>query len=542
MTARQAPPRRPLRRALSRILAGTAAVFATALLPGAASADMFGLVIGIDDYQHIGKLQGAVNDARDVAKSLTAAGAKDVVLLTDADAKRDAIIAAWDKLLAKSRPDDVLVLSYAGHGGQEPERVKGSEKDGLDEVLLLAGFDTKGPGTTQRIVDDDIAVMLQRAAPRRVIFVSDACHSGTMTRSFDRRAGALGTRFAAYGAIEDDALPPPTRDAAVAEQTDQNHVTFFAAVAEHELAPEVYIDGQPRGALSWAFSRALRGNADRDGDGVLSKGELEAFIQETVRMKVAGRQHPQVHPTGRGSQALLPSPGQSAANASDGFPPARPMTLRVMGGDTAPVAAALKGVRPAGDQETARLLWDASTGDVVTALGDVVGNVPGKANDPATLSRLQGVIDKWALVERLEGVAERRSLSLALKPDDRAYRKGDTFTLTIGGHSRTYFTLFNLGYDGTVNFLYPQNNAQFRDPLEITPGKPYDLTLKVDPPFGADHFVAIASAAPLTDLHRELAAIDGQAASAKIGDLLARHLPGKNVEIGWHGVFTTAGP
>ncbi|PWC40969.1 caspase family protein [Azospirillum sp. TSO35-2] len=519
------------------LVAGTvAAAVIAGLLPGIARADMFGLVIGIDDYQHINKLHGAVNDARDIAAALTDGGAKDVVLLTDAAAERGAIMAAWERLLAKSRPDDVLVLSYAGHGGQEPERVKGSEEDGLDEVILLAGFDTKGPGTAQRIIDDEIAAMMQRAAPRRVIFVSDACHSGTMTRGFDRRAGALGTRFAAYGAIEDDALPPPTRDAALVEKTDQEHVTFFAAVAENELAPEVYIDDQPRGALSWAFARALRGNADRDGDGILSKGELEAFIQETVRMKVAGRQHPQVQPTGRGTLALLPS--RNTVAATPDFPAPRPLSLRVMGGDSAAMAAALRGVRPAGDSETARLLWDPATGDVVASQGDVVGNVPGKPGDPATLERLQRVVDKWTLIDRLEGVAERRSLSLALKPDDHAYRKGETFTLTVGGHSQTYFTLINIGYDGTVNFLYPQDSGSIHDPLQIATGKPYALTLKVDPPFGADHFVAITSAAPLTELHRDLAAIDGQPAAAKVGELLARHLPGKTAEIGWHGVYT----
>ncbi|QCG93089.1 DUF4384 domain-containing protein (plasmid) [Azospirillum sp. TSA2s] len=518
--------------------AGLVAAVTAGLLSGAARADMFGLVIGIDDYQHINKLHGAVNDARDIADALTAGGAKDVVLLTNAAAERGAIIAAWDRLLANSRPDDVLVLSYAGHGGQEPEHVKGSEEDGLDEVLLLAGFDTKGPGTAQRIIDDEIAEMMQRAAPRRVIFVSDACHSGTMTRSFDRRAGALGTRFAAYGAIEDDALPPPPREAALIERNDQEHVTFFAAVAENELAPEVYIDNQPRGALSWAFARALRGNADRDGDGVLSKGELEAFIQETVRMKVAGRQHPQVQPTGRGTQPLLPSRSTAAAAAIPNFPAPRPLSLRVMGGDSVAMAAALHGVRPASDSETARLLWDPTTGDVVASQGDVVGNVPGKPTDQATLERLQRVVDKWTLIDRLEGIAERRSLSLALKPDDHAYRKGETFALTVGGHSQTYFTLINIGYDGTVNFLYPQDSGQIHDPLQIATGKPYALTLKVDPPFGADHFVAITSATPLTELHRDLAALDGQPAAAKVGELLARHLQGKAAEIGWHGVYT----
>lgn len=506
-------------------------------------AELAGLVIGIDAYRHINPLQGAVNDARDIADALRGSGSKSVTLLIDAQATRDAIMAAWDRLLATTKPDDVLILSYAGHGGQEPERAKGSEEDGLDEVILLAGFAEKGPGTYERIVDDDIAVMLQRAAPRRVIFVSDACHSGTMTRSFDRRAASLGTRFATYGAIEDDALPPPNREAARADRAEQPHVTFLAAVAEHELAPEVAIDGKPRGALSWAFAQALRGKADRDGDGTLSKGELEIFVQETVRMKAAGRQHPQVYPAGQRGLALLSAGGTGAAPATAvagiEFPPARPLALAVSGGDARSVAGRLKGVQAASAAE-ARLVWDPSTGDVVTGQGDVVASVPGSPTDPATLDRLQRVVDKWSLIDRLEAAAAKRPLIFTLKPGDRAYRQGDEFTLEIGGHLRPYFTLFNLGSDGTVNFLYPLNNAQIRDSLEIPMDRAQSLTLRVDPPFGADHFVAVSSAQPLTELHRELAALDGQPAAARAADALDRALRGKAAELGWHGVYSVA--
>lgn len=512
------------------------------LQPALAAADMFGLVVGIDDYQHITKLRGAVNDARDVAEALKTAGAKSVALLTDGAANRAAILGAWDRLIAGSRPDDTLVLSYAGHGGQEPERVKGSEADGMDEVLLLAGFAEKGAGTEQRIVDDDIALMLQKAAPRRVVFVSDACHSGTMTRGVDRRSGVLGTRFASYGAIEDDELPPPTREAIAAEQASQDNVTFFAAVAEHELAPEVLIDGQPRGALSWAFANALRGKADSDGDGTLSKGELERFVEETVRMKAAGRQHPQVHPEGNRALALAQTPGSESGAAAGrpigDVPPVAPMALRVLGGDSAALALVLRNVRAAGADEPARLVWDPVTGDVVSDKGDVVASVPGRADERDAQARLQRVVDKWALLDRVTPLAESGAMTLALKPGDGSYRRGQTFTLSISGMRRTNFTLLNLGSDGTVNFLYPLDTAQFKDPLRVPTDRPYDLTLRVEPPFGADHFVAIASAAPLTDLHRDLAAIDGQPAADRVGDLLARHLKGQVADLGWHGIYT----
>jgi hypothetical protein len=175
---------------------------------------------------------------------------------------------------------------------------------------------------------------------------------------------------------------------------------------------------------------------------------------------------------------------------------------------------------------------------VVTANGDLAASLKDAPTDAETARRLQAIADKWALIERLEQVADLRSLTLSLTPGDSLHRVGSTVTVNVGGNEATYFTFLNLASDGTVNFLYPVNNGRINDPLQIPAGGPYRLTLKVEPPFGADHFVAIATPVALTDLHRELAALDGKPAAAAVGELLARHLTGKPVELGWHGLFT----
>lgn len=520
---------------------GFAALAAAGLVAGGARADMAALVIGIDGYRTINRLQGAVNDARDIADALKAAGARDVRLLVDDDAERDRIMAAWHALIAGTGPNDTLVMTYAGHGGQEPERIAGSEVDGQDEVLLLTGFAVQGAGTRQRISDDELALMLKEAAPRRVIFVADACHSGTMTRSFDSRAGWLGTRAATYGPLEDDELPLPTSKSLAAEKEDMPHVTFFAAVPENELAPEVLIDGKPRGALSWAFARALRGGADRDGDGVLSKGELEIFIRETVRMKLEGRQHPQVQPAGRGDEALIQA-ATVGKPTFPGLPQAQPLAVRLQAPPAAAekISASLSGVVPASDAGPAALIWDATRGEVVADTGDVVATVAGDPADPAVTGRLQRVVDKWSLIIRLKAAVGNRPLTLELTPDDRIHRRGERLTLQVSGNEATYFTLLNLAADGTVNFLYPLAGGPDSDPLQIPKGKPYRLMFSVEPPFGADHFIAITSTSPLTALHKELVALDGRPAAAEVAAALSRHLTGQTVELGIHGVYTGA--
>ena len=122
----------------------------------AAAQTVRGLVIGIDAYDELRDLAGAVNDARDVAGALAGAGIDDLVVLEDAAATRARVTAEWRALVARSAPGDTLVLTYAGHGGQEPARVAGSERDGLDESLLLGGFRSSGPGTRERILDDEL--------------------------------------------------------------------------------------------------------------------------------------------------------------------------------------------------------------------------------------------------------------------------------------------------------------------------------------------------------------------------------------------------
>ena len=73
-----------------------------------------GLVIGIDDYAPgIGKLQGAVNDARDIQQALAGMGVDDLTVLLDGAATRDRILAEWRGLLERAEPGDTLVLTYA---------------------------------------------------------------------------------------------------------------------------------------------------------------------------------------------------------------------------------------------------------------------------------------------------------------------------------------------------------------------------------------------------------------------------------------------
>jgi len=74
-------------------------------------ANVYGVVIGIDAYKNYGTLDGAVNDAKILADSLNAIGAKQVKLLLDDKATRDEIKKAWDEVSGQAKAGDTVFFT-----------------------------------------------------------------------------------------------------------------------------------------------------------------------------------------------------------------------------------------------------------------------------------------------------------------------------------------------------------------------------------------------------------------------------------------------
>ena len=532
-------------RAVRRVLAAAAIAGLMAAAPAAQAQALRGLVIGIDDYVHIQKLQGAVNDARDIGEALDDIGVDDLTVLLDGNATRDRIVAAWRGLLERAAPGDTLVLAYAGHGAQEPERVPRTEDDGQDEVLLLGGFRNAGPGTRERIVDDEINQWFLDAGRKglRVVFVADACHSGTVMRATDPRAPSPTYRYTPPYKLKDDALvldlPDEAADTGEAGEDALVHVNFLAAAQEHEKVPEIEVGGEMRGALSYLFARALRGEADIDGDGVLRRDELWRFVRENVRMESETRQTPNLLPSSRGGEAVLrlaqaPSPAGTPQATEGAAGPSVPGVVRlaVLHADSGVVAAvreAFAGVRIVPQEDSPDLVWDAGARQVVTRLGDVA------AHD-VDLDALRGVIGKWKAVPAIRDLSAGNSLGLRIDPHDGLHRRGDRITVRIEGLSHPRLTVFSLSGNGRVHYLYPLSG----DPAEVATDGPFELPkFEVTPPYGADHVVAVSAGSALDALDAALRRLDGREAAGRIVELLAEAKAGA---VGWssgvQGLYT----
>ncbi len=474
--------------------------FAAALCLGtsAVAEQTFGLVIGIDDYTYIPKLQGAANDARDIADALEGLEA-DVTLLLDQQVTRAAVLAAWEDILLRAEPGDRLIISYAGHGSNEPEQLAGNEADGRDENFLLAGFAPHGLAAGERIRDDEIAELIARRPDLSVIFVADACHAGTVTRNLNP---TLGYRYVDPAGLEDDPLPPPPPPPAT--QADSDVALFLAAVHETEKVPEYLIDGKPRGALSYAFADGLRGAADTDQDQILTKGELETYIRRTVRQVSDGVQLPQSMPVGQEDTPLI---------ALRGFQPEvvapRPARfddlplLRLSAASMPPIS----GTQAVTGEADLRLV----DGQLLSMVGDPIATI-------ADQDELARAVDKSRLVAGLKEQATATP-RIAFDRGNQRHLEGTRLTINVDQRQDRFLTLLNLAANGEIQLLYP--HAEFGDPSQMPAGNSIGLTVEVTPPFGAEHIVAIETATAPTQLRSSLANLSGTHDMRRLWDALA---------------------
>lgn len=510
-------------------------------------AEIHAIVVGIDRYRHLAGLRGAVADARDIETSLRGLGVADVTALYDEDADRDSILKAVYALSARVRRGDLVILSIAGHGAQEPERIKGSEADGKDAVFLLSGFEPTGAGTRQRIIDKEFNHLIKIFESRgaRVAFVADACSGGGLAREVDPRGGELVYRAApTYQITEDELKPVASRSDAFATELDFDRSIFLAAVDKRSKAPEVRVPGIEgyRGALSYAFARALEGKADADGDGRVTVEELFGYVRQVAyqlsdqRQTIVSASPPSVKPATEPVVTLTravtflapPAPRVEPAGVAARPIEDRPVRLAALDGAAdafAGLARAQTRVEIVSPRQSPELVWDARNGDVIGD-ADVVAHEIGKDDLPS-------VIDRAAAVRALKRMATLAPQPITLAPDNRLHRLGAQVEVAVDGLTNRSLILVNIAGDGTVQLIYPQNAAEAR-PMD----KPqFRLPIKVRSPFGADQIVAISGEAPMPALADALARLNARRASSQMLRAIAQNSR-PDMKIGSVGVFT----
>ena len=290
-----------------------AALFALLVSPNFALAKIYVLTVGIDTYEHISDLHGAVNDSNDVRDALTNHQDAEVRQLLNAEATRENFRRQWGEIAAAAGEGDLIVLHFAGHGAQQEAIFPATNIRPTSNMILMHGFDESRSGSRQRILDVELAWWLREETDANILVLLDSCYSGGMRRSSS--AQPTLRRLPSEVSFQDDALlegvralgPPPT--------SVQENALFISASGSNEPVLEVAIDGQQRGAATFALARAFEGASTRAGQ-TLNTVNLATSIIKTVSFHTANAQLPSVS---NGSSFVLDvAPPQEASPVATG--------------------------------------------------------------------------------------------------------------------------------------------------------------------------------------------------------------------------------
>ena len=488
---------------------------------GEARAAVRALIVGVAAYDspRVSPLEGPRNDAAAMAALMLGQGATDIITLLDHAATRESIRAALAELATRVEPGDWIVFFYAGHGAQAVARDQ-QEADGLDEFLVLSGFHPEAPEPSQFVLDNDLHRWLQELFPAdvNILQIADACHSGTLNRSFSSAAGFRARKALTNPMVS--RLPVVSSDPIVSRALvgPGANVVFIGASQDDQLAlegPLPRADSPTRGVLTYALESALRDRrddgrlaADLDLDGRLSLAELTAALTTRTR---------QISGTRQWSRAVIPKGNERSEIFLPLMPDADedpPVRIKAADGEAAEVLGG-RGPWASVDEGQPDLIWFAREGTLTDAKGDRI------ADNLTSTEGILGAIANRGALKRLYRAADERQLKVEIGPHrpGELYHRDDVLEIKVKlGAASGFLTAFNLTGDGVVQLIYPLEDE---GPGRVGNGERQTLIAAfAGPPFGADHIVVVVTGEEPVSLRTALQRMNGRRESAAAASLV----------------------
>ena len=210
-----------------------------ARVPGGAR--MIVLAVGVSDYGgRTSNLPNTDTDARELYNSLRASGLLHPAsqLLVNDEATTKNVANAFSRAAAQAGPNDLFLFFYSGHGNQVDVPVSAAELDGRAETIEL--YD-------DAMTDAQLKPLFDSVRGRLSMVVLDSCFSGGFRSLIDR----------------------------------PNVMGLFSS--EEDMTRLVADRFKAGGFLSYFLRPALQGEADDDGDGIVTAGELSTYVRRRFR-------------------------------------------------------------------------------------------------------------------------------------------------------------------------------------------------------------------------------------------------------------------
>jgi hypothetical protein len=199
------------------------------------------LAVGVADYGgRVNNLPNTDADARELYNSLRSAGLLHPAsqLLVNEEATTKNVANAFARAAAAAGPNDMFLFFFSGHGNQVDVPVSAAELDGRSETIEL--FD-------DALSDAALKPMFDSVRGRLSMVVLDSCFSGGFRSLVDR----------------------------------PNVMGLFSS--EEDLTSLVADRFKAGGFLSYFLRAGLNGEADNDGDRIVTAGELSTYVRRRFR-------------------------------------------------------------------------------------------------------------------------------------------------------------------------------------------------------------------------------------------------------------------
>ncbi|MHC4661371.1 MAG: caspase family protein [Planctomycetota bacterium] len=242
--------------------------------------NIYACVIGIDSYKHnIPKLNYAVKDAKAFAgycrEYLKLSGGNLIELYNEQATLRNIRTALGTTLRNKATRNDTVLIYFAGHGAPETDSMN-RDGDGLEKYLLP--YDAE-PGKlfAYALPMNEVSIIFSRLLADRVVFITDACYSGASRAGGDifstsgKRATELSDKFLER------------------ISSGRGRVVITAAGANQTSQEKKSLG---HGVFTYYLLKGLKGEADSDGDKLVSTEEIYQYLAKQIPTATGQQQTP----------------------------------------------------------------------------------------------------------------------------------------------------------------------------------------------------------------------------------------------------------
>lgn len=246
--------------------------------PEKITGDKYAVVVGVSKYKNAGagltNLRFADHDAtafRDFLLSPDGGSfpKENILFLVNEDATAENLRSALFTFLTKPRPQDLVVIYFAGHGAPDPND---------ERNLYLLTYDAKpdNMGGTAFLMSQlqDVFRLILKA--KRVVTFTDSCHS------FGISGARYGTPAAGNNLVNQY----------VQQYARGEERAVMTASDVSQLSFESDKWGGGHGVFTYFLLRGLAGAADSNSDGTVTAGELFAYIHDKVAQETGNQQTP----------------------------------------------------------------------------------------------------------------------------------------------------------------------------------------------------------------------------------------------------------